>query len=165
MKTFIASRRAGLGLAGLLALLLYYFLHVESGDSWGDLTLSALNVLMIGLAILGGYALATSPYVNILYRSVRPGRATSAAARLDERELALRDRAAGLTYYLFAALNLLLFVGAAIAWEIGLITLEADMLLKAAIPYAYLALSLPVLMLEWSKPSQFHVHPELEEED
>jgi hypothetical protein len=165
MKSFIASHRAGLGVAALIALPLYLWLPEDTGDAWGDVAMAVTDVAMIAIVILGGYALFTSPYLGILYREAPLRRATTGVTDLDERELALRDRAAGLTYNLFAAANVTLLFGTAIALRMGLFTLDGRMLTEAVIPYAFFSTTLPVLMLEWFEPSLWYVQPALEEEE
>ena len=165
MKSFIASHRAGLGVAALIALPFYFWLPEDTGNAWGDVAMAVLDVVMIGIIGLGGYALYASPYFGILYREAPLRRATTGVTDLDERELALRDRAAGLTYYLFAAANITLLFGTAVALRIGSVTLDGQMLTEALIPYAFFSTTLPVLMLEWFEPSIWYVQPALEEEE
>ena len=65
----------------------------------------------------------------------------------------MRDRAHGLTYMLFATSNL---VALALCWvlvDLDKLTLEADALQASLFPYAWFALTLPVIMLEWFEPS------------
>jgi hypothetical protein len=147
MKRIVAEHRAVLGLIGTAALAgLAASLTVSPGYTMLDLVL--LVVTVAGLAGLTG-----SPYWKILHGESPLRRAVTGRTALDERELALRDRASGLTYSLFAALNLLLLFAVAQLSERGLMTVDASLLYHAFVPYAWLSLSLPVIVLEWFEPS------------
>ena len=165
MRTFIASHRAGLGLAAFPALAFYFAFPEATGDPWGDVLAAVTRVVAIGVVIVGGYALFTSPYARILFREAPLRRATTGGTDLDERELALRDRAAGLTYNVFAAANMTLLFGTAIVLRFGELTIDGRTLTEAIVPYAFFSMTLPVLMLEWFEPSLWHVQPELEDEE
>ena len=165
MKIFIASHRAGLGVAALAALPFYFLLPDNTGDAWGDVATAVGRVIAILIAVLGGYALYSSPYMGVLYREAPLRRATTGVTDLDERELALRDRAAGLTYNLFATANLILLFGTAIGLRTGGLTLSGEMLTEAVLPYAFFASTLPVLMLEWFEPSSWLAADAIEDDE
>jgi hypothetical protein len=147
MTTLISRHRAVLGLAGVAALAgLFFSLAFPA-------TTTAIELLLLAVAILGLYAIVGSPYWSIVYRESPLKRAMTGVSDLDERELALRDRAAGLTYFLFTTINV---VALALCWIlVGLdkIDLRAPVLQAAIFPYAWFAVTLPVLMMEWFEPS------------
>jgi hypothetical protein len=169
MKTFIASHRAGLGLAAMVAWPFYYAVPDETGNAWGDVALSVIAVGMLGVVLLGGWALYSSPYMRVLFREAPLQRAMTGATQLDERELLLRDRAAGLTYNLFAAFNMTVLFVAAIVLDIGNFAIDGDalgdVLIRAVIPYAFFSSTLPVLMLEWFEPSSWLAGGDLEDDE
>ena len=147
MKRFIGEHRAVLGLIGVAALAgLFASLRLSPGYTGLDLGL-------LVLAVLGVLALVGSPYWKILYRESPLRRTVSGRTDLDERELALRDRAGGLTYSLFAAFNLLVLFAAAEMTDRDLITLDDGVLYHFFVPYGWFAASLPVMVLEWFEPS------------
>ena len=169
MKIFIASHRAGLGVAALAALPIYFALPEDTGYAWGDVATAFGRVLAIGVAVLGGYALYTSPYMGTLFREAPLQRAMTGTTALDERELLLRDRAAGLTYNLFAVFNMMVLLVAAIVLDIGNFAIDGDalgdVLIRAVIPYAFFSSTLPVLMLEWFEPSAWFAGDEIEDDE
>jgi hypothetical protein len=165
MRTLIARHRAATGIVAFAAIALFYTLPEETGDPWGDVAMATLDVLLLGLVILGAWAMFTSPYMSILHREAPLKRAMTGVSELDERELALRDRAAGMTYYLFATFNLLAVIVLGLLLKYDAIVLEGDVLLDVMLPYAYFCLFLPVLMLEWFEPSSLWVVPVAEEEE
>ncbi|TFI57965.1 hypothetical protein E2493_12270 [Sphingomonas parva] len=165
MTRMIARHRAAAGILALLALVLFYTLPEETGDAWGDVAMATLDVLMLLVVIAGGWALFTSPYFNILHRESPLRRAATGITDLDERELALRDRASGLTYNLFVVLNMIAIGALALAIEQAWVVLDGDMLMKAFIPYSYVSLFLPVLTLEWFEPSSLWATPIDDEEE
>src|SRR3712207_1626405 len=99
MRNLIARHRAAIGIAALIALGLFYALPEETGNVWGDVAMATIDVLLWLVVIGGAYAMFTSPYMSILYREAPLKRAATGVSELDERELALRDRANGMTYY------------------------------------------------------------------
>ena len=151
MKRFFTHHRAALGLLGFLALLVDAALpDPEGAFAIWDIAHMALILAMV----VGAAAILTSPYWKILYAEAPLRRAMTGVSDLDERELALRDRANGLTYYLFATANVLLILGLAFGMKAGLLTAPAaDLLLAAVMPYVFFAIGLPVFMLEWFEPS------------
>jgi hypothetical protein len=165
MTKLIARHRAAAGICAFVALILFHALPEETGDKWGDVVIATFDVLTILVVIAGGWALLSSPYFEILHRESPLKRAVTGGTDLDERELALRDRASGLTYYLFVLLNMIVIGGAALATNRHWIVLDADTLMRAFIPYAYLGLALPVLTLEWFEPSSLWAAPIEEEEE
>ena len=169
MKTFIASHRAGLGVAALIALPFFFLLPDDTGNAWGDVATAVGRVIAIGIASLGGYALYTSPYMGTLFREAPLQRAMTGKTALDERELLLRDRAAGLTYNLFAVFNMMVLFVAAIVLDIGNFAVDGDalgdVLIRAVIPYAFFSSTLPVLMLEWFEPSSWFAEDDVENEE
>ena len=147
MKRIVAEHRSVLGLVGTVALAgLSASLTLSRGYTWLDGVL--LVVTVAGLAALVG-----SPYWKIFHRESPLRRAVTGRTDLDERELALRDRASGLTYSMFAAFNLLILFALAELIGRGLVTIDASLLYHAFVPYAWLAVSLPVIVLEWFEPS------------
>ena len=84
---------------------------------------------------------------------------------LDERELALRDRANGLAYILFAAANMVALSFALPLVRLDRIVLSADTLMAAMIPYAAFAFALPVILVEWFEPSGERAPPMEEDEE
>ena len=169
MKTFIASHRAGLGVAALVALPLIFLLPEDTGDAWGDVATAFGRVIAIGVAFLGGYALYGSPYLGTLFREAPLQRAMTGKTALDERELLLRDRAAGLTYNLFAVFNMMVLFVAAVVLDLGHFAIDGDalgdVLIRAVVPYAFFSTTLPVLMLEWFEPSSWFVGGDIEDEE
>ena len=165
MRNLIARHRAAAGISAFVALILFHVLPEDTGDERGDVAMASLDVLLILAAIAGAWALLTSPYFAILHRESPLRRAVTGTTELDERELALRDRASGLTYYLFVVINMLLVCAAALAIDRGWIVPSGDALMRAFIPYAYFALALPVLTLEWFEPSGLWAAPVDEEEE
>ena len=127
--------------------------------------MATASVLMLIVVFAGGWALFTSPYFGILHRESPLRRAVTGVTELDERELALRDRASGLTYYLFVLLNMVAIGVTALAVDQQWILLDGDTLMKAFIPYSYFATALPVLTLEWFEPSSLWAAPIDEEEE
>ena len=147
MKHWIAGHRALLGLIGLAAWIGLFASLALPGVS----TAAEIALLLLALAGLG--ALVGSPYWRIVYRESPLRRAATGVTDLDERELELRDRAHGLTYFLFATINILLL---ALGWtllHINRASLGADMLQAAIIPYGTFAAALPVVLIEWFEPS------------
>jgi hypothetical protein len=168
MKTLIARHRAEVGILALIAVILLHALPEDTADRWGDVAMATLDLLLILVAIAGAWAVLTSPYMSILYREAPLKRAMTGVSDLDERELALRDRANGMTYYLFAAINMLALMIAAALLQLGWIELEGEVLRDVMLPYAYFAIGLPVLVLEWFEPSSLWaagVDDEPDEED
>lgn len=151
MTVFFARHRATLGLVSVIVLPAFFALPAEWPASesgyWISRTIPAL------LWVACGAAIWSSPYWKIIYREAPLRRALTGVSDLDERELALRDRANGLTYYLFLVANLLLLLGGGIAADAGWIALSGDTLTGGIMPYAYFAITLPVIMLEWFEPS------------
>ena len=147
MKRFIGEHRAMLGVIGVAALA-GLFASLRSSPGYTPLDLGLLV-----LTLLGALALVGSPYWKILYRESPLRRPVMGRTDLDERELALRDRAAGLTYSLFAAFNMLVLFAAAEMIDRDLITLDDGVLYHVFVPYAWFAASLPVIVLEWFEPS------------
>ena len=164
MKNLIARHRAALGIAAFVAALVFYTLPDVGGDPRVDAALIGLQLLAGAIVAAGAWALLSSPYWAILYRESPLRRARTGASDLDERELALRDRASGLTYYFFVTLNMVLIAAAAVAVGRGWIALDGETLMTAVIPYSWLGLVLPVLMLEYFEPSGDRPAP-LEEEE
>jgi hypothetical protein len=164
MTRLVARHRAAAGIFALVAILLLCSLPEAPGSAGSGIAAIALDVLLVVIAAVGGGAILTSPYHAILYRESPLRRAVSGVSELDERELALRDRASGLTYCLFVLFNMILICAAAFAADRGWIVLDASTLLRALIPYACLASALPVLTLEWFEPSSLWAEP-IEEED
>jgi hypothetical protein len=165
MSNLIGRHRAAAGIAAFAALIFFYVLPEETGDAWGDVAMASLDVLLILVTIAGAWALLSSPYFRILHRESPLRRAVTGTTDLDERELALRDRASGLTYYLFVLFNMVAICVAALALDQDWIALDGATLMRAFIPYAYFALALPVLTLEWFEPSALWAAPIEEEED
>lgn len=158
MKTLISGHRALFGIASVLFLtLLFATLAVPAAST-------ALEIAFVVLAALGVYGIVGSPYWPIIYREAPLKRAMTGVSDLDERELALRDRAAGLTYNLFAAANIigLALAMSAIRWR--WIAVDAGSLAAALAPYCWFAFTLPVIMLEWFEPSGTWAGPVDEEE-
>jgi hypothetical protein len=165
MRNLIARHRAAIGIVALVAIVLFYALPEETGDPWGDVAMATLDVLLLLLVILGAWALFKSPYMSILHREAPLKRAMTGDTELDEREAALRDRAAGMTYYLFASVNLLAIIALGLLLKYEAIELRGNVLLEVMLPYAYFSLLLPVGMLEWFEPSSLWVVPVDEEEE
>ena len=164
MKTLIARHRAAASILALIAIILFYVLPGETGGSWGDGAATTVDVLMILVALAAGWAVVTSPYLPIVYREAPLKRAVTGISNLDERELALRDRANGMTYYVFGTLNLIALVALGVLLERGAIVLQGRTLLEMVVPYACFAFALPVVMLEWFEPSSLWAQPIEEEE-
>jgi hypothetical protein len=162
MTTIFSSHRAGWGLAAIAAMALFFVQPSGWPESEAGFWLS--RALLAALWLAGQVAIAGSPYWKIFYREAPLKRAITGVSDLDERELALRDRANGLTYYLLVVLSLLLLLGAGAAADIGWVELSGDTLIRAILPYALLALTLPVIMLEWFEPSGDRPAPADEED-
>lgn len=162
MKTPFSRHRAALGLVSVAATPVFFALPTEWPASESGFWMSRLILTLIWL--ICGAGIMGSPYWKIVYREAPLKRAITGVSNLDERELALRDRANGLTYYLFAVANMLLIVGVGIAVDLGWLVLNTSLMLGAVIPYFYFAISLPVIMLEWFEPSDDAPHPVEEEE-
>jgi hypothetical protein len=162
MKLVLTRHRAAFGIIAVLAVTLFFAL--PRGWPASDAGYFAIRGPLAALWFAGLIAIAGSPYWKIIYREAPLRRAVTGVTDLDERELALRDRAGGLTYYLFFAVNLMLLVGAGIAADAGLVTLERTGLIGAAMPYAFFGVTLPVIMLEWFEPSHLWSEPDEEEE-
>jgi hypothetical protein len=146
MTSLISGHRSTLGALGVLA-----FAVVFATPALGLPTAAELAILAV--ALLGLCALVGSPYWEVMYRESPLRRAVSDVTDLDERELALRDRANGLTYYLFATFNI---VAIAFCWgaaRFHWLVLDPQALMIAIVPYACFAVCLPVIMLEWFEPS------------
>jgi hypothetical protein len=147
MKRFIGEHRAVLGFIGVAAFAgLFASFRASPGYT-------PLDLGLLVLALLGAVAIGGSPYWKILYRESPLRRPVMGRTDLDERELALRDRAAGLTYSLYAAFNLLVLFAAAELTARDVITLDDGVLYHFFVPYAWFALLLPVIVLEWFEPS------------
>ena len=164
MKNLIARHRAATGILALVAIVLFHALPEETGNAWGDVAMATLDLLLL-VAIAGGWALLTSPYMSILHREAPLKRAITGVSELDERELALRDRANGMTYYLFATVHLVALVGLGLLLKYEAVVLEGEVLLDLMLPYAYFAIGLPVIMLEWFEPSSLWALPVEDEEE
>ena len=147
MTAIFSRHRAACGIAGLIA-----FAALFVSLRW-PATPTAVELVLAAIAAIGLYGIVRSPYWSIVYREAPLRRASTGATDLDERELAVRDRAHGLTYYLFAAFNI---VAIALLWmllRIDQLVLDENVLQAALFPYAFFAVSLPVIMLEWFDPS------------
>lgn len=151
MTTFFSRHRAVFGLVSVAVTLLFFAQPAEWPASETGFWMSRLTLGAIWLGC--GAAIWSSPYWKIVYREAPLKRALTGISDLDERELALRDRAHGLTYYLFVVANMLLILGAGIAADNGWIQLNGGMLIGTLFPYLYFAVSLPVILLEWFEPS------------
>ena len=159
MKTFVSGHRAGLGVLGVGSLAgLFLSLAIPS-------TSTLIEVALLALALFGFGALLGSPYWRIIYRESPLRRAISGETELDERELALRDRANGLAYILFAAANMVALSFALPLVRLDRIVLSADTLMAAMIPYAAFAFALPVILVEWFEPSGERAPPMEEDEE
>jgi len=149
--TLLGSHRAAAGATSVAAITL--LLSLPSGwpeaDSWYWLSRAGLASLWLA----GLMVLAASPYWKIVYREAPLRQAMTGASDLDERELGLRDRAAGLTYSLLVATSLLLMFIGGLALDAGWIALDGNSLNRAIIPYAFFATCLPIIMMEWFEPS------------
>jgi hypothetical protein len=159
MNSILSRHRAASGVAGLAALTaLFVSVLWPDTPTWAELLLG-------GAAALGLYGIIRSPYWSIVYREAPLRRAATGVSDLDERELAVRDRAHGLTYYLFAAFNI---VGIALLWmlmRIGHLVIDEHLLQATLFPYAFFAATLPVIMLEWFDPSCLGQAPGDEEDE
>ncbi|QAY77784.1 hypothetical protein [Sphingosinicella sp. BN140058] len=153
MTDVIARHRAAAILLALAALTALVVVPDRTAPAWGEGAGIAVNLLLILVALAGASALLTSPYLSILYREAPLKRAITGESELDEREVALRDRAAGMTYYLFATVNLVGLAAVGLLLKAGAIVLDGDLLLRWMPPYAAFAFALPVLTLEWFEPS------------
>jgi len=156
MIAFVSRHRAAFGLLSVLA-----FAALPVFSEWPVVAIVAVAALFF-IGLLG---LAGSPYRAILYREGPLQRAMTGVTDLDEREAALRDRANGLTYFLFVVVNLLLIGAAALAARAGWRGLDGDFLTRALISYTYFAVALPVIMLEWFEPSDLWAQPANDEEE
>jgi hypothetical protein len=135
------------GLVGLVALALLFVVLAFPAVK------TLVELVLVAMAAVGIYAIVGSPYWSIVYRESPLRRAVSGISDLDERELALRDRANGLTYYIFATANVVIiaFCLSGVKWN--WFVLDEDVLLAALLPYGWFAVTLPVIMLEWFEPS------------
>lgn len=150
---FLARHRATLGTVGVIALTsLFVTLAFPQ-------TPVALEAALFAAAFIGLWAIARSPYWKVIYKESPLRRAVTGMTDLDERELALRDRANGLTYYLFATVNLVIIAACSALMQLGKLALDGDMLQAAIFPYAFFAATLPVIMLEWFEPSYLWSDP------
>jgi hypothetical protein len=158
MNIFLSRHRAAFGSVGLAALgILFISLR------WPE-TPTLIELALVAVTALGLYTIVRSPYWSIIYRESPLRRAATGLTDLDERESAIRDRAHGLTYYLCAAINI---CAIAILWvlvRLNHLVLDEHLLQGALVPYAFFAVTLPVIMLEWFNPSGDKHAPGEEEE-
>ena len=147
MRVFVTGHRALLGICGLIALIALFV------SLAGPTTPTARELALAVIAFAGLGALVGSPYWKIVYREAPLRAAAGLPSDLDEREHGLRDRAHGLSYHLFATINVLLLALAWVLLDLGKIQLDGDKLRAAIIPYTFFAASLPVILLEWFQPS------------
>ena len=163
MNALFRHHRPAWGLASLAAFIVV--LAMPDAPSLSEPAVLAIQFVFGALFITGTLVLHASPYTKIVYGEAPLKRAMTGVSDLDERELALRDRANGLTYNLFVTVTLLLIMAAVIASDAGWVTIDGGFLLGAFFPYALFAFDLPVLMLEWFEPSHLWAQPvELEED-
>ena len=147
MRQFVAGHRALLGILGVAALVL-----LCAALAFAEAP-RALEAALLLAAAFGLGALVGSPYWKVVYRESPLRRAVTGATDLDERELALRDRANGLTYFLFATVNIVLLAAGAALLGVNHLAIGAHGLQAAIVPYAGFAVTLPVILLEWFEPS------------
>ena len=163
MNALFRHHRPAWGLAGLAAFTA--LLVLPDAPSLSEPAVLAIQSVLGALFIGGTLVLHASPYTRIVYGEAPLKRAMTGVSDLDERELALRDRANGLTYNLFVTVTLLLIMAAVVALDAEWLTIDGRFLLGAFFPYALFAFDLPVLMLEWFEPSHLWAQPiELEED-
>jgi hypothetical protein len=159
MRRFVAGHRAMLGIAGITALALLFASMVFPDPP------DAIEIPLLLVALIGIGSLVGSPYWKTVYRESPLRRAVTGITDLDERELALRDRANGLTYFLFATVNIVLLCLGWVLVHLKHLTIDEYGLQGAIIPYGWFAVALPVILLEWFEPSgATTADPEFEED-
>jgi hypothetical protein len=147
MTKLFAGHRAAWGIAGSFAVVLLFLFAIDPGASdWVELPL-------LVLAMVGFGAAQGSPYWRVVYRESPLRRAMTGQTDLDERELALRDRAAGLTYFLLATLTMTGFCLAGVGMALHWWPVTPNGLIALVIPYSLVAFALPVILIEWFEPS------------
>jgi hypothetical protein len=147
MRQFVAGHRAMLGIVGLAALVLLFASMAFPDPAY------AIEIPLLVAALIGIGGLVGSPYWKLIYKESPLRRAVTGITDLDERELALRDRANGLTYFLFATVNILLLCVGWVLVHHAHLVIDEHGLQAAVIPYAWFAVALPVILLEWFEPS------------
>lgn len=147
MKHLVAGHRAAFGIVGSLAVVLLFIAAIQPAPS------IATEIMLFVVACVGLNAIQASPYWRVVYRESPLRRAATGETDLDERELGLRDRAAGLTYFLMMTLTMLAFgllgIGVGAHWW----RLSGSGVIALILPYALVAIALPVIMIEWFEPS------------